>query len=63
MAKKKSDIDWSDVIGFLKFIVGAGIILGLATFVAYGVSLVVDPMDPGFVVGENSSKKQISNID
>lgn len=57
MAKKESGIDWSDFIGFLKFIVGAGVILGLATLVAYGVSLVTEPMDPGFVVGENSSKE------
>ena len=63
MAKKKSDIDWSEIIGFLKFVVGAGLIVGLATLVAYGVSLVTEPSDPGFVVGEDSSKQQISNID
>lgn len=63
MAKKKSDVDWSDILAFFKFMVGAGLILGLATLVAYGVSLVTEPSDPGFVVGENSSKQQISNID
>ena len=57
MAKKESDIDCSDIIGFLKFLVGAGLIVGLATLVAYGVSLVTEPSDPGFVVGEDSSKE------
>jgi len=63
MAKKKSDIDWSDFIGFLKAVVGFGLIVGFATAISYGITLVTDPSDPGFVVGENSSKQQISNID
>ena len=57
MAKKKSDIDWGDIIGFLKAIVCFGLIVGFAMIVAYGVSIVTEPSDPGFVVGENSSKK------
>ena len=57
MAKKTSDIDWGDIIGFLKAIVCFGLIVGFAMTVAYGVSIVTEPSDPGFVVGENSSKK------
>lgn len=57
MAKKTTDIDWGDIIGFLKAIVCFGLIVGFAMTVAYGVSIVTEPSDPGFVVGENSSKK------
>ena len=57
MAKKKSDIDWGDIIGFLKAIVCFGLIVGFAMIVAYGVSIVTEPSDPGFVIGEDSSKK------
>ena len=57
MAKKESDVDWEDIAGFLKAVVYFGLIVGFAMTVAYGVSIVTEPSDPGFVVGENSSKK------
>ena len=63
MAKKESDVNWSDIIGFLKAVIGFLLLSGSAMLVAYGVSLVTEPSDPGFVVGENTSKKQTSNID
>ena len=57
MTKKKSDIDWDDVVGFLKAVIGFGLVVGVAITVAYSVSIVTEPSHPGFVVGENSSKK------
>jgi len=57
MAKKTSDIDWGDIIGFLKAIVYFGLMAGFAMTIAYGVTFVIEPSDPGFVVGENSSKE------
>jgi hypothetical protein len=57
MAKKKSDVDWDDIVGFLKAIVGFGLVVGVAMIIAYGISTVTEPSDPGFVVGEDSSKK------
>lgn len=63
MAKKESDVEWSDIVGFFKAVIVFLLLSGSAMLVAYGVSLVTQPSDPGFVVGENTSKKQISNID
>lgn len=63
MAKKESDVEWSDIVGFLKAVIVFLLLSGSAMLVAYGVSLVTKPSDPGFVIGEDTSKKQISNID
>ena len=57
MAKKKSDIDRDDVVGFFKAIFYFGLMAGFAMTIAYGVTFVIEPSDPGFVVGENSSEK------
>ncbi len=57
MARKKSDIDRDDVVGFFKAIFYFGLMAGFAMTIAYGVTFVIEPSDPGFVVGENSSEK------
>ena len=57
MAKKESDVEWSDIVGFFKAVIVFLLLSGSAMLVAYGVSLVTQPSDPGFVIGEDTSKK------